>query len=202
MVVLALSTRNDPGRRCGGFRALVRGLGPVFLLAALAWLSSGRAGAQPSKEYQVKAAFLFNFTQFVKWPPQAFPSPDTPLTIGVLGSDPFGGALEAMVQGESINHHPLTVVHSQNPADLLGCQLIFVSRSEKDRIGEVLSAVGSRPVLTVSDVDDFARQGGDIDLYLSDGRVRFEINPGSIRRGGLEVSSQLLTLGRIVGGGD
>jgi hypothetical protein len=90
------------------------------------------------------------------------------------------------------------VVHAQRIGDLKDCQMIFVSRSEEDHIGEILSQLDSRPVLTVSEVESFARDGGDIDFYLSDGRIRFEINPQSAQRCGLRISSQLLTLGKII----
>jgi hypothetical protein len=158
-----------------------------------------RAQSTASKEYQVKAAFLFNFAEFVKWPQVSFSSPDAPFIIGVLGDDPFGSALDDTVQGETIENHRLSVVRAQRIDDLKGCQMIFISRSEEARLGEILSELGTRPILTVSESENFARDGGDIDFYLTDGKVRFEINPQAARRSGLKLSSQLLTLGRIVG---
>jgi hypothetical protein len=155
-----------------------------------------------SKEYQLKAAFLFNFAQFVKWPPDSFTSPDAPFCIGILGDDPFGSALEETIQGETVNGHKLTVVRAGSIAELKACQLIFVSRSEEGRVGEIISQLGSKPILTVSDVQSFARAGGDIDFYLADGKIRFEINPKAAGRCGLKISSQLLNLGRIVEGGN
>jgi hypothetical protein len=164
-------------------------------------LAAGPAPAQESnKEYQVKAAFLYNFIQFVKWPPEAFPTPDAPLCIGVLGDDPFDGALEDTVRGEAVNGHKLTVIRSHNPDDLRGCQMIFVSRSAQGQMDQILAAVNDRPVLTVGEIDRFAEEGGDINFYLSAGKIRFEINPGAAKHCGLKISSQLLALGRIVGG--
>jgi hypothetical protein len=157
-----------------------------------------RAQSDSVKEYQIKAAFLFNFAQFVKWPTGSFTSPDAPFGIGILGDDPFGSALEATIQGEEIENHRLTVVHAQRIEDLKDCQMIFISRSEENRVGEILSQLDSRPILTVSEVESFARDGGDIDFYLSNGKIRFEINPQSAQRCGLKISSQLLTLGKIV----
>jgi hypothetical protein len=170
-----------------------------FLLGGFVCVLPARA---QSKEYQLKAAFLYNFIQFVDWPPSAFPSPDAPLRIGILGDDPFGAALDGVVQNESVDNHPLAVVRSNNIADLQDCQLIFVSQSEGGHLGQILSSIDSRPVLTVSDIDHFAQAGGDIGFFLSGGKVRFAINPGSARQSGLRISSQLLTLGRIVGGGN
>ncbi len=154
--------------------------------------------AQGSREYQLKAAFLFNFAQFVKWPPASFNRDGAPFTIGILGEDPFGAALEETIRGETIDHHPLTVVRGRRIEELKDCQMIFVSRSEEGHVEEILSQIDSRPILTVSEVDSFARNGGDIDFYLAEGKVRFEINPQSAQRSGLKISSQLLNLGKIV----
>jgi hypothetical protein len=174
----------------------------VWLLAGF-WMAGPvvpQAAAAGSKEYQIKAAFLFNFAQFVEWPSSAFASPNSPFRIGILGDDPFGGVLRDMVRGESVRSRRLTVQQSNNVEDLRGCQLMFVSRSERGRVAEILSALDQEKVLIVSDIEGFARRGGAIYLYLEGGKVRFEINPGSARRRNLKVSSQLLGLGRIVEG--
>ena len=176
--------------------------GPLFglLVLVLSFATFDLGHAQESKEYQLKAAFLFNFVQFVKWPPDSFPSADAPFCIGILGDDPFGSVLDDTIQGEAINNHHLEVERSQRIEDLKDCLVIFICRSESGHVGEILSQIGSRPILTVSEVDSFAREGGDIDFYLSDGKVRFEINPQAAQRCGLKISSQLLSLGKIVEG--
>jgi len=171
--------------------------GLLLFILSFAALCPGQAQEQ-SKEYQLKAAFLFNFAQFVKWPPNSFTSDDAPFCIGILGDDPFGSALEETIRGEAVDNHRLTVVRAQRIEDLKDCQVIFVSRSEEGHVSEILSQIDSRPVLTVSEVESFARDGGDIDFYLSGGKVRFEINPQSAQRCGLKISSQLLTLGKII----
>ena len=175
--------------------------GLLLFILFLAAMGPGRAQAQ-SREYQLKAAFLFNFAQFVKWPPGAFLTADAPFDIGILGDDPFGPALEETVQGATIDNHRMTVVRAQKIEELKDCQMIFVSRSEEGHMGEILTQLDSRPILTVSEIDSFAQDGGDIDFYLSDGKVRFEINPQSAQRCGLRISSQLLSLGKIVTGGN
>ncbi len=172
---------------------------PLFLLSFTAFDPSS---AQESKEYQLKAAFLYNFAQFVKWPADSFTNPDAPFTIGILGDDPFGSVLEETIKGETINNHRLTVVRAQQIEGLKDCQLIFVSRSEEGHVGEILTELDSKPILTVSEVESFARNGGDINFYIADGRIRFEINPQSAQRCGLRISSQLLSLGKIVTGGN
>jgi hypothetical protein len=183
----------SPSRR--HFFALL--LGALSLIAAAAQ-EPARAQSDTTREYQIKAAFLFNFAQFVKWPGQSFVGPGAPFKIGVLGDDPFGSALDETIRGESINGHRLTVLRSQTIEDLKDCQLVFVSRSEENHLGEILAQLDARPVLTVSEIESFARDGGDIDFYLTDGKIRFEINPQAARRCGLKISSQLLTLGRII----
>lgn len=177
---------------------------PTFLLLLLV-LSAGvlgpgtvRAQSDGNREYQIKAAFLFNFVQFVRWPGAAFPTSDAPFYIGVLGDDPFGSALDDTIQGESINGHRLMVIRSPRIEELKDCQMIFVCRSEESRVDAILSQLNSRPILTVSEIGNFAGKGGDIDFYLSSDKVRFEINPQAAQRCGLKISSQLLSLGKIV----
>ena len=170
------------------------------VLLCLLMLAPAALQAQ-TKEYQVKAAFLFNFAQFVDWPENAFTNADEPFCIGVLGDDPFGAALEQIIQGETIDGHKMTVQHSRLVVDLKNCQVVFVSKSEKGHIGEILPELGSRPVLTVGDIPGFARGGGDINFFLEGNKVRFEINPNAAQANGLKISSQLLSLGKIVSGG-
>jgi len=177
---------------------------PSLLLFAVVFLMTllgsqmAHAQSDTTREYQIKAAFLYNFVQFVKWPGTTFSSSDAPFCIGVLGDDPFGSALDDTVQGEAIDGHRLMVVRSPRVEELMGCQVIFVCRSEEGRVDAILSQLSSKPILTVSEGSNFASKGGDIDFYLSSGKVRFEINPQAARQCGLKISSQLLALGKIV----
>jgi hypothetical protein len=175
-----------------------------FWLMLAILLSSGgvNLSAQPStsKEYQIKAAFLFNFAQFIQWPDTVLTNADMPFCIDVFGDDPFGAALQETVQGETINGHKITVKHVQHIADLKNCQVIFICKSEKSRVKEILSGLNSGAVLTVSEIDGFTQSGGDINFYLEGNKVRFEINPAAAQHDGLKVSSQLLSLGRVVEG--
>lgn len=185
-----------PGLRCS-----LRFLAPLFVFAALLGLCGAERAAADSggaREYEIKAAFLYNFVQFVRWPGAAFPDSRAPFCIGVLGNDPFGSALDDTLRGQSINGHRLMVVRGRNPEDLKQCQVVFVCRSEADHAAEIISEFSGRPVLTVSDVNGFATMGGDIDFYLANDKVRFEINAQSARHHGLEISSQLLELGKMV----
>lgn len=171
----------------------------LFLAIVTLVLVASRSVAQPaSKEHQVKAVFLFNFTQFIEWPESAFPNAETPFRIGILGEDVFGKGLDKLVEGETIQKHKLAVERSQKLEDLQNCQLIFISKSEKARAAEILSKLKGKPVLTVSELPGFASQGGMINFYLDGSKVRFEINPATSQRVGLKISSQLLSLGKIV----
>ena len=201
MALLGFTLRPPSFGRAKSRSARSKAGGRVFslLLFILSFTAFGLGQAQEqSKEYQLKAAFLFNFAQFVKWPPDSFTNDDAPFCIGILGDDPFGAALEETIRGETIDNHRMTVARARRMEDLKDCQMIFVSRSEEGRVGEILSQIGTRPILTVSEVGSFAQDGGDIDFYLSEGKVRFEINPQSAQRCGLRISSQLLSLGKIV----
>ena len=151
-----------------------------------------------SKEYQIKAAFLFNFIQFVQWPPTVFKNADDPFRIGVLGQDPFNAALEDTVQGETISNHKIIVEHAMQVDDLKNCELIFISKSEKKHVPEILSALDDKPILTVSEIEGFAERGGGINFYLEGKKVRFEVNPDAAQHDGLKMSSQLLSLGKII----
>jgi hypothetical protein len=155
----------------------------------------------PTPEYEVKAAFLYNFMQFVEWPETAFAAAEAPVCIGVLGDDPFGSALEEIVRGETVGDRPLVVHRSREVTDLIECQVVFISKSEEGRMPALLDALEPRPVLTVGEVAGFARSGGIINFYLEESRVRFEINAKVAQRQGLRMSSQLLNLGRIVESG-
>jgi hypothetical protein len=179
---------------------MVAALRIALILAAGALALAPRgAQAQPAKEYQVKAAFLFHFVQFVEWPPAAFPSADAPICIGILGEDPFGPILEETVRGESVRNRKVVVQRSRRVEDLTDCHLLFISRSEAERLARILGDLDSRAVLTVSELDGFAQHGGLIQLYLAGQKVRFEINASAARRKGLRISSELLRLGKIVG---
>jgi hypothetical protein len=149
-------------------------------------------------EYQVKAAFLLNFAQFIEWPADALPGRDSPFVIGVLGDDPFGEVLEQTFANEAVQDHRVRIVRSNQVEDLRDAQLLFICRSEREHLGEILAAVQNRPIVTVGELADFARRGGIINFYLDGNKVRFELNADAAQHKGLRVSSQLLKRARIV----
>lgn len=153
-----------------------------------------RAQSAAYSEYEVKAAFLFNFAQFVKWP-----SAGGQMTIGILGDDPFGGALEKTVQGESVDGRKLTIRRARKAEDLKNCQIVFIANSEGGHLNAILSTLAGTNVLTVGDLDGFVKQGGAIGFISSGEKVRFEINTAAAQRAGLSISSRLLKLASRVG---
>lgn len=165
------------------------------------WMAaSPRAWANPAvTEYQVKAVFLLNFARFVTWPESAFAAPDAPLTVCVLGQDPFGSVLDQVLANERIGNRPLAARRVASDGSIDGCQLLFVGAGDARLHGDSLRALAARPVLTVGDEEAFARQGGMVGLHLEDGTVRITVNPDALRDAGLTMSSQLLRMARIVG---
>ncbi len=153
------------------------------------------------REYQVKAIFLYNFAQFVTWPGAAFPERNTPITIGILGYDPFGPYLEEAVRGEVIDGRSLTVKRFKRVEEVSDSHILFVSKSERGRLGQILAAVRGKSILTVGETEAFARQGGIINFITVDNKVRYEINVDAAKRADLDISSKLLRLAKIVGYG-
>jgi hypothetical protein len=176
--------------------ALLRRAGLPALLLALLLAVPGMASAQTAEEYEVKAAFLYNFAKFVDWPPESFPDPNS-LKICVLGDDPFGGSLQT-VAGEQVGGHKLQVVRMDSTSRLAGCQILFISRSEREHIPQILAAIKGSPVLTVGDTQKFADDGVIINFILEGSKVRFEINTGSADRAGIRISSKLLQLAKRI----
>ena len=165
---------------------------PLLLALLLAAPAAGRADATAA-EYDVKAAFLYNFTKFVDWPPSAFHDDRSSLRLCVLGEDPFGGSLQTFVK-EEVAGRKVTVLRSGWMSDPSGCQILFVSRSEEERLTEILAAVRGAPVLTVGDMEGFLEKGGIINFILQGSKVRFEINQESAELAGIKISSKLLRL--------
>ena len=164
------------------------------VLTVLAGLLALPAPAAPT-EFQVKAAFLFNFVKFTQWPAATFTNAAAPLVIAVAGEDPFGGILDELVRGELVGGHPLLVKHLQPGDDPAACHVLFLSRSVAERLPALLEALKHKPVLTVSDIGQFCQRGGMVNLALSSERtVRPEINPDCARAAGVEISSRLLNL--------
>jgi uncharacterized protein DUF4154 len=137
----------------------------------------------------VKAAYLYNFGKFITWPPEHASSS---FRICILGSDPFGDALETTVKGEALNGKPVSLKPVAADNSVTNCEIVFIPSSEQKRLPAVLSLLNKQHVLTVSDIPDFTAKGGMIGFVMEGDRVRFEVNQASAQEAGLSMSSQLL----------
>jgi hypothetical protein len=149
-------------------------------------------------EYEIKAAFLYNFAKFVQWPPAAFADPGGPLVIGVLGDDPFGSDLDRIIEGKTANDRPLVIKRSKRLEDLRACHILFVSASESGHLAAMLNSLRTASVLTVGETDQFIPLGGVINFIDRENKVHFVINVEAAQRAGLKISSKLLKVADLV----
>jgi hypothetical protein len=178
---------------------LIRVILALTVLTHLCPASDIHAQNSPS-EYQVKAAYLFNFLKFVEWPGQSPGDTPGPWLICVAGENPFGSDLAQVISGKSVQGHELQIKDSLAPGDLHACHILFVSASERKRLPVILAALKGSSTLTVGDMENFTGSGGMIQFIEEDGRVRFVINAGAASGAGLKVSSKLLSLAQSVTG--
>ena len=147
-------------------------------------------------EYEVKAAFLYNFAKFVKWPDEELQG--STFVIAVLGQDPFGEALDKTIAGKTILDKKVEIRRLEAVSAANQAQILFVSSSEKARLAEILKALEGESVLTVGESDGFTERGGMIAFKLRSDVVRFDINLDQVERARLKMSSQLIRLAQQV----
>jgi uncharacterized protein DUF4154 len=185
------------GRKSNFARALNAGprrVLPISLSLALVFVALPARAQEGVSEYQVKAAYLFNFLKFVEWPEDAFSDALAPFVIGVVGEDPFGNSLPQVVIGKTVQGRDLVIRVFHAGEDLRSAHILFISASEKKRLPVILSPLRGSSVLTVADMEGFAESGGMIQFVSENNRVRFAINADSARRARLRISSKLLSL--------
>jgi len=165
-----------------------------LILSVFAFLLLGAmpAQAQLSREFQLKAVFLYNFAQFTEWPTNAFADDKSPIIIGIVGADPFGPILEQTVRGENVGGHPLTVQHFSSAADIKTCHIVYIPQSETRHTDEILKAVGDKPVLTVAWLDSPMTSGVMIRFVVENNKVHFRINAAAAHAANISLSSKLL----------
>lgn len=168
----------------------------VGLLGLL--LGGTRAQSPTISEYQVKAAFLYNFAKFVEWPPTGFRDAAQPLQICVLGRDPFGQELRAITDAKTVNGRKLEVTDVPDLQKARTCHIVFIAASEKTRLKQILDGLQGTDALTVGDTQGFAEQGGMINFVLENNRVQFEVNRKAAEQAGLKISSKLLSVAKLV----
>jgi len=172
----------------------------VFCLLLVHSMIPGTAAGQGGsvEEYKLKAAMLYNLTYFVEWPPSAYPDPRAPILLCILGRDPFENSLTSIALRQPVKGRPVRIFHPQNDKEVRGCQILYISSSERRTITQIYSTLNGSGVLTVGEMARFAANGGMIQFSLEDQQVRFDINLDAASRAGLMISSKLLALARIV----
>jgi len=171
------------------------------ILAALALPFPQPVVAQessPPLEYQVKAAFLFNFAKFVQWPSDTTRDADEGFVICVFDDEILAQSLDHAVSGKTVEGRVFRVRRLQTLDDTRSCRMLYLGGSDTSRLVALLKSVRTTAVLTVGNAPGFTRQGGIINFIMQDNRVRFEINPEAADRAGLRISSKLLQLATIV----
>jgi hypothetical protein len=166
-----------------------------WLLLALALARPEGAAQVP--EYRLKAEFLERFTRFIEWPEKAVP-PSAPFTICLYGANPFEDALDDLAAHRKIKERDVKVRVVKSLPEADACQVLFIPAAQKESLERILLATVGKPVLTVGDTEGFAERGVLVNFYLQESNVRFEVNDAAARRAGLEISSRLLKLARVV----
>lgn len=171
----------------------------AVVAAALQLGFHASASAQPrTTEYDVKAAFLYNFVKFTEWPASAFRDEKAPIVLGIYGQDPFGPELDRMLEEKTAYGRPFEVRRLRLPRDAASCHVVFIANAVADSLPAVALAIGERSVLTVGESPGFALRGGHINFVVENNRVLFEINVEQSMSSSLKISSQLLRLARLV----
>ncbi|MCH7567017.1 MAG: YfiR family protein [Nitrospirae bacterium] len=168
----------------------------LFLAIAACCYFSGASSAyaESTREYQIKAAFLYNFAKFVEWPADRFTDENSPMLLCVIGMDPFGPTLEQTVTGRKIKGRAIRIKRIKGINGLKRCHVLFVSSSERENIRDIVASLAGASVLTTGDMDRFANQGGIINLIKRGNKIRFEINSNAAAQSGLKLSSYLMGL--------
>ncbi len=179
------------------FTLAVAGFVLVLFIASLA----ASAELPRASEYELKAAFLFNFIKFTDWPADELAKSDDRFIIGVVGKDPFGAALDKIIEGETVHNRAIVARRfSRMDEAVTNSHVLFISSSEETNLPAILKILDQRSVLTVSDMDNFAQRGGIISLKKENNKIVFDINLETAKRVGITMNAQLLKLAKIVRG--
>jgi hypothetical protein len=194
------SPKRRPNARSRRIRRACRQYAALVLAALLSFACAplDRAQTEAPGEYQLKAAFLFNFAKFIDWPPASFSSPQSPFVVCILGPDPFGHAMDEAFRDKMIDNRPVAIQRFKDIAQARQCHMVFVSQSESFRLADIIQALHGQCVLLVGESEGFAAAGGVIEFAIEQNHVHFVINTDAAGRAGLRVSSKLLSLARVV----
>lgn len=174
----------------------------ILLLAALwCWtvaLAHGQTTTQLAGEYQIKAAFLFNFAKFVKWPESALPEAATSIAVCVLSDEDVARTIEETIGGKTVRDKRVVVTRLTTAEPDASCQMLFVSGDQAAKADKFFGTLAEASVLTVGETEDFAARGGVMNFRMETNKIRFDVNADAAKRAHLELSSQLLKLATIV----
>jgi hypothetical protein len=171
------------------------GIIALFLTLGCAWVST----AQPAlnREMQLKATFVFNFAQFSEWPPERFEDTSSPIVIGILGHDPFGGFIDELVGNATIAGRAVQIRRVASIEEANACHVLFIARDKSADLEQILKQLQGNAVLTVSDMNDFTTRGGTIGLFVKDNKMKFEINMTAYKNSNVVISSRVLRLAKL-----
>ena len=156
-----------------------------------------------SRGYVIKAGFIYNFTRFIKWPPQSnVYEKNSKYNICVVGDNPFGSILHRLEQKHRLKEHPLEIKLDVSRSDFQECHILFVSFSERFNVEQIVQQTKGLPILTIGDTDGFSERGIDIGLLVIENRIKLKINRQCLDAKEFKVSSELLDLATIAQGGD
>lgn len=171
----------------------------ISILLMLALLASPQVFGSSISEYEVKAAFVYNFVKFVEFPSRAFTNGDSPMVIGVIGNNSFGDKIEQFAKGKTVNGRSLVVKRFGRVQDIATtCHVLFISSSEIGNLSRIMDRLKGSSVLTVGETDGFTRRGGIIGFVVDNDKIGFEVNLGAARRANLKISSKLLQLAKAI----
>lgn len=170
----------------------------IIIIIALFLMNGLTYAIMEGEEYQVKAAFIYNFLKFVEWPSEAPISSSPAITLCIIGNDPFGKNINAFSE-KIVGSKRIAVRHTNSIKEIKDCHALFITESEKSNLSEIIEFIAGSYILTIGDTDGFAQKDVIINMYIEDKKVRFEVNLDAAKRTGLRIDSRLLKLARIVG---
>ncbi len=173
----------------------------ILVFALLLALTSGAPPARAADVNGTKADMVWNLAKFVQWPEGTLPQGKGQLIVTILGEDEFAATLANQLSNRTVNGKPVFVRFAQRVQDVRGSHMVYIASPEMAHAEAILRALKGTPVLTLSDTPGFTSNGGMVNFALNDGRVRFEIHMGNTEQSGLQISSRLLVLARVVDNG-
>ena len=161
-------------------------------------LSPVRVTAEPLREIELKAVYLFKFAHFMSWPDAVIPSDDSPIVFGILGDSEFFEVAKTTFSDKLVDAHPVKIRQFENVLEARDVQILFIGRSQRKNEGDVLAALGTLPIFSISDSEGMAERGATAHFYMAGNKIRFALNPRVAQASGLKISSKLLHIAKIV----